>query len=498
MTTSSIFISTILILILIFPSCQSQEEKKESLARTYCGSCHVFPDPSLLNKETWKKSVLPRMAFRMGFSDFEIMSEISESDLNTVLQTLPPKPMVTEEEWNMITSYYLEKSPDALQIPELIIEDSISLFEIEPLHLFKNESVTSIELDSTTRKVYVGDRESKLYELNSNLQIVDSTLLKSPPSWIQLMEGSKVISTLGIMDPNDQSKGQLVSHENNNEQLIIDSLKRPVYFDYSDFNNDSLTDYVICSFGNFTGDLSVFRKTATGYTKHILSHLPGARKTVVHDFNGDNKPDILALMTQGDEQIVLYTNKDDFNFDQKILLRFPPVYGTTYFELNDFNDDGFFDILTVNGDNADYSSILKPYHGIRIFENDGDNNFNEAYFFPMPGASMAMARDYDVDGDLDIMAISFFPDFSRTPERSLIYLQNQNGHYQFVPQVTKFATYGRWLVMETGDYDFDGDFDIIIGAMNFKGLGADPKDYINWSKYKTSLLVLKNKINNDK
>lgn len=49
--------------------------------------------------------------------------------------------------------------------------------------------------------------------------------------------------------------------------------------------------------------------------------------------------------------------------------------------MHDFNGDGKLDIVYVNGDNFDYSRVLKPYHGIRILENDGKNNFHERYFF---------------------------------------------------------------------------------------------------------------------
>ncbi len=36
------------------------------LAQMYCQSCHLFPEPALLDKETWVKRVLPNMALRLG------------------------------------------------------------------------------------------------------------------------------------------------------------------------------------------------------------------------------------------------------------------------------------------------------------------------------------------------------------------------------------------------------------------------------------------------
>ena len=38
----------------------------ETLAKQYCASCHLFPEPQLLDKKTWQDGVLPNMAMRLG------------------------------------------------------------------------------------------------------------------------------------------------------------------------------------------------------------------------------------------------------------------------------------------------------------------------------------------------------------------------------------------------------------------------------------------------
>lgn len=198
----------------------------------------------------------------------------------------------------------------------------------------------------------------------------------------------------------------------------------------------------------------------------FLEPSPGSRKINIRDVNGDGLQDVLALLTQGDERINLYLNKGNFEFNTITLLRFPAVYGSSYFELNDFNKDGHFDILYTNGDNSDYSTILKPYQGVRIFLNNGQQQFSESWFYPMNGASMAMANDFDQDGDLDIAAIAFFPDFERSPENGFLYFENQNGTFKSF--TSPLSTSGRWLVMDAGDVDQDGDTDLILGALDFK------------------------------
>ncbi len=133
--------------------------------------------------------------------------------------------------------------------------------------------------------------------------------------------------------------------------------------------------------------------------------------------------------------------------------------------MHDFNNDGKLDILYVNGDNFDYSRVLKPYHGVRILENDGKNRFVERYFFPVYGAARAAVADFDRDGDLDILVTSNFADFQRHPERGIMFLKNTGSH-RFEPYAFTIASGSQWNLMATGDLNKDGWLDVIIGAMD--------------------------------
>jgi hypothetical protein len=332
-----------------------------------------------------------------------------------------------------------------------------------------------------------------LYTLNKHFVPIDSIKVNSPVSQIRHMDKHNLqLLMMGIMDPNDQARGQLASLNvlNKTVTVLIDSLQRPVNVTAADLNNDQWQDYVISSFGNYTGDLSLFQGTPQGtFRKKVLSYLPGARHTIVNDLDNNGYPDVIALLTQGNEQIQILYNQGNMNFRQVVALKFPPVYGSSYFELADFNNDGKADILYTNGDNADYSPILKPYHGVRIFRNDGRNHFIETWSYPMHGASKAIARDFDQDGDLDIAAISFFPDFKHAPEQSFIYFENTGA--DFKPFITPLAKEGRWMIMEAFDVDADGDDDILLGAMNFFDYVPDSLIAF-WKSKQTSLLLLRN------
>src|SRR5207249_4337546 len=255
---------------------------------------------------------------------------------------------------------------------------------------------------------------------------------------------------------------------------------RPVQILSADLNKDGRTDYVVCEFGNLVGALSWMENLGNNkYERHVLRAAPGAIKAYINDYNHDGQPDLWVLFAQGEEGIFLFTNEGHGNFESKQVLRFPSVYGSSYFELDDFNKDGHPDIVYTCGDNADYSPVLKPYHGVYIFLNDGSNHFDQKYFFPIDGCYKAIARDYDGDGDLDIATISFFADYERQPEESFVYLENEGG-FNYRPYSFPGVKSGRWLTMDAGDIDGDGKIDLVLG--NFS-LGSDAtKANRNWGQ----------------
>lgn len=475
-------------------SCETDEQRSERLAKKYCSSCHMFPDPSLLDKTTWQKSVLPDMRFRMGFPAFDKLSQVKVEDQSIVLKTLPQQAIISEEEWTVIQKYYLNAAPDSLVLPEAFAADTLRQFSVTELILPGKEipSNSLLTVDTLNHKIYLSNRQAWLYKMNTDFVIEDSIRLKSPVSHIiPFPDQDPWVIEMGIMDPSDQSLGKIssVNFADHTSETLISSLKRPVFAQHTDLDNDSLEDFVVCAFGNYTGELIAFRNNGHGYEKNVLSSFPGARKVMIRDVDGNGFPDIIALMTQGDEQIILLANQGNFNFKITSLLRFPPVYGSSFFDIADFNGDGKFDILYTNGDNADLSMIFKPYHSVKIFTNDGSNHFQESWSQPFYGASQALARDFDMDGDVDIAAISFFPDFDNSPERGFMYFENAGK--TFKPYITPLASTGRWLLIDAADIDEDGDTDILLGALDFDP-GVPRPLYQRWLKTRTSMLILKN------
>jgi len=447
------------------------------MARTYCAACHAFPEPQLLDKKTWETGVLPQMGQRLGRSSGSLFDKTSRNPHMMVLNKA-----VSEEEWEKIVRYYRELAPDSLPHQSLPAQPRIDpdFFRTGPFvpRLQSSAIITLLKSDSTRERIFVGEAGSnKLRIFDWNRRLISSLTLGSPPTDLIVEGDSVLVLESGILNPNDQPKGALVKYEFaggdslRSPRILIDSLFRPVFFQQFDFDKDGREDFLICEYGDNIGRLALYKYDGSRYTRHVLDPGPGAIRFEIRDMTGDGSPDIVALFAQADERIVLFVNdrKGNFTARHRILARFPPVYGSEYFSLHDFNGDGSMDIVYVNGDNFDLSRVLKPYHGIRILENDGKNNFNERYFFPMYGAARAEIADFDKDGDLDILATSNFPDAKSHSERGIIFLENA-GRYEFRPYAFTIASGNQWNLTTTADVNKDGWLDVIVGAMNLSSV----------------------------
>ena len=427
----------------------------------------------MLDKKTWEAGVLPKMAPRLGVNTGSLFNEAFRNPQMVVL----PK-TVSKEQWQKIVQYYRELAPDSLPPQSLPAQPQIDpgFFKVEPFvpRMQSSAIITLLKTDPTHERIFVGEAGSNTLRIfDWNRHLISSLRLGSPPTDL-IVEGEHVlVLESGILDPNDQPKGTLVRYDFGGADslrsptILIDSLFRPVFVQQFDFDKDGVNEFLICEYGNNIGRLALYKYDGSRYERQILDLSPGAIRFEIRDMTGDGSPDIVALFAQADERIVLFENdgKGNFSGRQRILARFPPVYGSMYFSMHDFNGDGSMDIVYVNGDNFDYSRILKPYHGVRILENDGKNNFHERFFFPVYGAARAEVADFDKDGDLDILTTSNFADFERNPERGIMFFEN-TGRYQFRPYAFSIASGNQWNLTATADLNKDGWLDVIVGAMN--------------------------------
>ena len=470
-------------------------KKGKALAAIYCQACHALPNPNLLDSKTWEKGVLPAMGPRLGiFSWNGTTYRANRYDMSLDKDFYPNQPLVKPQEWQNLIDYFVAASPDSIldkKPGQKPVKLELPLFSIKtPAAATTNPATVMVKTPENAAfdGIIVSDAiKQTLFHFDNSLKVMDSIKTRGPVVDVEIGGSNLLACNIGILNPNNGKYGygstlifEANGHLKQDSSELFEGLQRPVQITSADLNKDGKPDYLVCEFGYLTGALSwMENKGNRKYERHVLRPLPGAIKAYVNDFNNDGLLDIWVLFAQGDEGIFLFTNKGNGRFDEKQVLRFPPVYGSSYFEFADFNKDGHPDIVYTCGDNADYSTILKPYHGVYIFINDGHNNFNQKYFFHINGCYKAIARDYDNDGDLDIATISFFADYKNHPEEGFVYLENK-GNMSFSPYSSVETQIGRWLTMEAGDINKDGRIDLILG--NFSVGPAMIKSAFDWKK----------------
>jgi len=444
------------------------------------------------------------MAPRLGITSNSRYAEPPSDPKMPVLSS-----SLTQPDWESIVAYYREHAPDSLPPQSLPAQPELDpkFFNTGPLvpRMQSSAIITLLKVDTTHERIFVGEAgTNKLRVFDWNRRLIASTTLPSPPTDVIVDGEHLLVLESGILDPNDQPKGSLVQYDFAGAdslrltKVLIDSLIRPVSAQQVDFDKDGVKEFLICEFGNNVGRLALYKVDGLRYKRQVLDSSPGAIHFEVRDMTGDGAPDIVALFAQGDERIILFENdgKGHFGGRQRVLARFPPVYGSMYFSLHDFNGDGKLDILYVNGDNYDYSRVLKPYHGIRILENDGHNNFHERFFFPVYGAARAEVADFDKDGDLDILTTSNFADFQKHPERGIMYFENI-GHYQFRPYAFTIASTNQWNLTALADLNKDGWPDVLIGAMDLGNVAKMQRSFsgTQLDTAKDPILFFENRMN---
>jgi FG-GAP-like repeat len=474
-----------------FVSCRNKEQQAvkvplepssktgKELAMLHCGSCHMYPDPSALPSEIWKTGVLPKMSLFMGQSDpMDELIKLPEAEMMDLLNRsiYPDSPRMHAEDWQKIQDFYIKSAPLALEMPKSIQKKELDLFSIKQDFQDANE-IVSAKILNNTFFVSKADKSEMQIAAGKNFENRNTKTGKAILDVAVSQKYGNIYLEAVNMNPNDQELGYLKSEKGD---VLVSKLRRPVSMLLGDFNEDAVEDVLIASFGNNIGNLSWYNGKDFK-DKHVLIELPGARNMVFEDFDGDGKKDILALMTQAKEGIWFFKNLGKGELEPKEILSFPSYYGTSFFEYVDIDGDKDKDFVLSMGDNADLSIVLKPFHGVRIFENNGKNIFKEKHFFVYPGLTQTASADFDLDGDIDIAGICFFPDLKTG--NSFVYLENQAG--VFIQKTIASLEYTKWLTLEKADIDNDSDLDLILGAFNRGKLGD--------KRHKKGVYILKNK-----
>lgn len=459
-------------------------QKGRQLAQTHCQSCHLPVSPTSLDSTSWVNGVLPAMAPHMGIQvlwDNDYYNpdgrQPAESD-STV--TLP--------EWRAIIAYFKSQAPDTLQLPNPPdnLQKNLPGFSVRRPRANRRPPATAmVKIDPLRHHIYSSNVTSeRLFRWDSSLT---RTSLKVPTQKgvdLQFVRDSTglrhaVLTSIGTMRAINVATGsvQNLNLDTGSSQTLAEKLPRPVCALPGDYNRDGLRDWVVCGFGHDIGGLYLLEQQPNHtFQKTILRNVPGAVDAETGDFNHDGRLDVMVLFGHAKEGVWLFLNDKRGEFEKKNLIRFPPHYGSSSLQVTDFNNDGRPDLLYTSGDNADYSTILKKFHGAYVYINQGDFQYEKRAFFHLNGATEAIARDFDEDGDLDIAVIGFFADINDPSAQDFVYLE-QTDAMEFVPYAPPIADQGRWISMDAGDYDDDEDLDLVLGnfARRYAGTEDTPR-----------------------
>ncbi|MGF6930278.1 hypothetical protein QFZ48_005778 [Chitinophaga sp. W2I13] len=455
------------VLLLLCGCAGKQPDHRRDIAKKYCASCHLFPEPALLPAHIWTDGVLPAMG---AFADIYKDRSGEYKLLPPALQHLrdpaiaPMRTFIPLDDWKEIVAWYAASAPAGIAQPVFPVPVSGNNFLLK-LPPKKSASFTScIYYDEKAKLLFQSDINKRILRVfDPALQQVDSLDNSTVVDVAPVGEGRYLLTHIGSLNPGGIARNGAVEEiaiKDNKiiqRKILCDQLYRPVQ---SLLLDDEL---LVCEFGFMEGGLSLFTKAG----KKVIVNLPGAEKMYIEDIDGDGKKDIWVLFAQGNEGIFQLLNKGNGNFEIKEVLRFPPSYGATYFQLADMDGDGKRDIIFTCGDNADQSPVLKPYHGVYIFRNTG-NAWRQVFFQPLYGCYKAVPADLNHDGRPDLVAISFFADYAQHPDLALTcLLQKKDGQFELHTD-KQVAGMGRWVCMDVKDFNGDGKPDILAGNMAAK------------------------------
>lgn len=492
------------------------------LASVYCATCHLEPTPDILPQRSWR-AALGYMGYWLGISDTDYLAGDPEFARNnvasrkTILErehVFPASPVLDADDWRAIRTYFLANAPEK-PLPQQgkpPLSWQLSRFDIFRTEYHIPQAVTTlVRIRPSRQEIYVGDSYSRIVTvLDGSGRLKVTARRYTPPVTpvdIAFTDDTAYIASIGDLMSTQPASAKLATVRavplvdgtlgDDPGRIVLDHLYRLADIEPTDLNGDGVVDFIVCGFGSITGSVSWFEsQPGGGYVEHPLLALPGAVRAQARDLTGDGLTDIMVLMSNAREGMHLLVNLGNGQFEDHVIFETGPQYGHTYFELQDFNKDGLPDLLVVNGDNVDSDPYDTPknYHGIRIYLNRGDNHFEQAYFYPMYGAFIAKAADFDNDGDLDIAAIAFYPDYSVERRESFVYLENQ-GDLNFSASTSEVLNQGRWMTMDVGDIDGDNDVDVVLGGGYIPvGMFAYMDLFDELAKNGPSLLILRNNL----
>jgi hypothetical protein len=424
-----------------------------------CAHCHSIPSPDVLPKSGWRTFLAMKRKILTKY--------VADRGLDAGL-------VVPLDDLEQATAHYVASSPtqDELIGPPVIFREDAGLFETVARRALQAGSsaqgYVDVLVDADARVLVLSDY------FGERLHLVDFTgaergfvglggrparLVRTGASLlVALMDGPGDGQILRVaLDVHEPSRATV--------QPIIQGLERPIRAYPADVLGAS--GLLVEEFASHTGSLKFFPQNDDGDfgPPRALVHPWGTVASTLADLDGDGRKDLIVLVSQEIEQLLVIPGIEAPYAEvpePTILFQGHPGFGFNGLLVLDVDADGRPDLVTLNGDNYDVGSgSLKPYHGIRIFMNQGGLQFAEPLFLPLHGIVGVLPGDFDGDGRVDLLALSVFPDHRVLPYQSAVLFQ-QSQPMVFVPRGIEAARGNRWIAAATIDNEGNGGPDLVL------------------------------------
>lgn len=281
-----------------------------------------------------------------------------------------------------------------------------------------------------------------------------------------------LVASMGAILPNNDKIGSVVVFENLGDDRFTPHVLLEHVARVTDLRGANLTahqdgrlDLVVGQFGYDQGEIRWMENLGNwNFTSHLLNDLPGTIHTPLADFNGDNRPDFAALISQDSEQVQTFLNQGNGTFRSDTVWKSSNrAWASSGMEVSDLNRDGKPDLLLANGDGFDGTASTPAWHGLQWLENTG-TNFLYHRIGNLPGCYSPAAADLDGDGHLDIVTVSCFNNWKDPAAVSLMaWLNDGNQHFTAIPLAHEPI---QLVTVAAGDLDGDGTPELVTGGFH--------------------------------
>jgi predicted nucleotidyltransferase len=226
---------------------------------------------------------------------------------------------------------------------------------------------------------------------------------------------------------------------------------------WGDYDNDGDLDILLAEWS----DTKIYRNNypVTTFTEQTSIDLPGIDDCSVAwgDCDNDGDLDILLSGKSGSGNITRIYRNDQNNTFVPLQTTLPGVSRGSV-AWGDYDNDGYLDILLTGSTGS--TNISK------VYRNNHNNTFTKQDSLIGVSSSSAVWGDYDNDGYLDILLTGN----TGGGMISRVYRNNHNSTFTELPLISLTLQGVEESSAIWGDYDNDGDLDILLTGVNASGL----------------------------